>query len=681
MLDPAQRAIASPDSGDRQVIAARLALYGGAAACAAGFVWHGMWRVLPWERFALSLLLAAIALGLAWPLRRFARWSWASALATVWAAALVVWVGPLPMLAALALAAMALALGLIVVPAGIAGRLAVSTLLGLALIAGLGGWTLLLPVHHTPAWWIVVAGVVAWRRRAVLDAVMEARRDWRRAVAEAPRWAALAVMLLGLASTACWLPTMQVDDLAYHLGLPSQLLRFREYRPDPAHQVWAYAPWAGDALQGFAAVLAGGHARGGMNALWLALAAGAIASACAGAGARATERWAGVALFASLPPLVWMAAGMQTELPATAVLAALAAVILAPVRDGTRDRLLPGAILFGALFAIKGVHVLSGLPLLLYAVGRHGHATRWSRVPLALIFAAAVGASSYAYSWWATGNPVLPLFNAYFQSPYFPVDGNYADPRWHAGFGPTLPWRIVFDTDRYVEAWDGGIGFSLIALSGMWLVSLLRPPTRGLALACTLALLLPLLPMQYVRYAYPGLLLMAMVWAVRGRERFGPRHFAWAVLGACALNLAFQANASWLHHSAALKRVIRSGGDAAAVYPHYVPERMLLQRIPSDDPGLVLATNPSRGYVAELAGRGRVTFDHDPRLREARMLADADRSGAAWGRLFAGHRIGWVLVTPESASPALHAGLHAHARRVAGIGDAELWRVAEGDAP
>lgn len=676
MIEDTSRPGARTWAEDANASARRWSLFGGFALLAAGFALNRMWTVLPWERLGLSLVLSLMAAALAWPLRRFAGWSWASGLALVWVLALVGFLGPMQVLGTFGLAVAAAALGGIWRVAGVPVPLAVATALGLGLIAGLGGWILTWPVHFAWSWWPVVAGLLLWRRHQLRESLMDATRGWRAAVAGSPRWAALAVGLLGLASTACWLPTMQVDDLAYHLGLPTQLLMYGEYRPDPVHQVWSYAPWAGDALQGFAAVLAGEHARGGLNALWLAVAAGGVWSASAGIGARPTERWAALALFASLPPLVWMAGGMQTELAATALLAALVAVIVLPPSEGaTGGRLIPGAILFGALVALKGVHVLSALPLLAYGGWRHRHGIPWRRLPLAVFIVLVVGGSSYWQAWWQTGNPVLPLFNGLFQSPYFPTEENYRDARWFAGFGPLLPWQMVFDTDRYVEAWDGGIGFSLIALSGAWLVALLHRETRVLALAMSLALLLPLLPMQYVRYAYPGLLLLVLAQVPFGEARFGARAFRWVLLAACAINLAFQANAGWLHHSAALKRVIRSGGDEASVYTYYVPERMLLQQIPADDGGLVLATNPARGYVAELGGRGRGVFDHDPQLKAAHAWAEADPSGARWSDLFGRHGIRWVLTTPASASVAENAGLRRSGHRVATLGDAELWQI------
>lgn len=670
MSERASRLQANVDGSAGRLAASRALLFAGVALAVGGFAWHGMWRVLPWERFALSLLLALLAWALGWPLRRFAHWSLASSTALVWVLALVLFAGPAPVIGATALAATALAIGLPWLPPGTPARLAIATTGGLALIAGVGGWALSWPVHHQAVWGLLVLAVLVWQRRVLRNVAASAVREWQSAVASAPCWAGFAVMLLGLASTACWLPTMQVDDLAYHLGLPSQLLMYGEYRPDPAHQVWAFAPWAGDALQGFAAVLSGGDARGGVNALWLGLAAAAIWSAATGAGARPAERWACVALFASLPPLVWMAAGMQTELAATAATASLLAVI---VGTGT-GRLWAGAVLFAILVALKGVHVLAALPLLAYAGWRHRHALPWRRMPAAILLVAVVGGSSYAFSWWHTGNPVLPLFNGYFESPFFPVE-NYRDPRWHTGFGPMLGWNLVFDTDRYVEAWDGGLGLSLIALSGAWLAAMLDGRSRALALALAACFLLPLVPMQYARYAYPGLMLLVVAMLPHGQARFGRRTFVWIVVASCMINLALQANASWLHHSSALKRVIRSAGNPAEVFPYYVPERTLLQRIPEDDDGMVLATNPSRAYIAELGGRGRGVLDHDPRLKAARAEAETDPSGARWRALLGEHDIRWVLVTPATASPALQSAVRQIGVRVAAVGDAELWRV------
>ena len=40
----------------------------------AGITLYGLWRIAPWERFGLSVVLATIAFALAWPLVRWRRW-------------------------------------------------------------------------------------------------------------------------------------------------------------------------------------------------------------------------------------------------------------------------------------------------------------------------------------------------------------------------------------------------------------------------------------------------------------------------------------------------------------------------------------------------------------------------------------------------------------------------------
>ena len=84
-----------------------LAVVIGAVATVAGLVVHEVWRVFPAERLLLSLVLAAIVGAAAWPLRRGLRWRAASAFAVVWLALLMLFVGVLPALATLMLAAAA----------------------------------------------------------------------------------------------------------------------------------------------------------------------------------------------------------------------------------------------------------------------------------------------------------------------------------------------------------------------------------------------------------------------------------------------------------------------------------------------------------------------------------------------------------------------------------------------
>lgn len=639
----------------------------GLAATVLGLALHGTWRELPAERLLLSLVLAALSSLLAWGARRLLRCSFATALAGVWLLALAVYVGPLPIIGACALGLAALAIGMRVLPDAIPARTVLATTVGLMVVAGVGGWIVTLPVHFRWAWAGVLVAMLLWQRKTLRDAIIDTASRWQEAVASAPRAAACGVLLLGLASTACWIPTMQSDDLSYHLNLPMQLLQYAQYQPQAEYQVWSYAPWAGDFLHGIVFVLSGRDGHGALNALWLVLAAGSAWSLAASLTEDPIERWASVALFASFPPLVWMAAGMQTELAATAVTLALAAIVVARNPQGA----IPATILGAGLFALKLVHGLAALPLLVLA----SWGTRRQRWALALGAFVLVATSSYVQAWIATGNPFMPVFNDVFQSPDFPAQP-YRDERWHAGFSLALPWLMTFDTDRFVEAFDGGIGFTLVALAGAWILSLRRARTRAICVAATAVLLIALIPMQYARYAYPAIALLCALLPAGLRKDVGSRLFRYSLIGVCVLNLAYQANAGWLHHTAALKRTIRSGADPAQVWPHYVPERMLVRDIPQGRDELVLATDPNHNNVAELAGRGRIAGVHDPSLMQAAALADRDASGTAWAALFEQERIRWALVTTDRASPALRAGLaRADAAIAAELRGQQLWRL------
>ena len=333
-----------------------LLLWAGMAACALGLAVHRMWEALPFPRFFEHLLLALLALAAAWPLQRWLHWNRATALLAVWLVALALFAGFIPLLAMGLLAAAAIAIGSLVI------RGPIALPVGLAIIAGTLGWLLSWPIHHRVVYATACIGLIGWRRAVIVDVARSAWRQFDEAARAAPRGSTLAILLLGLASTGAWLPTMQYDDVVYHLGLPFQLQETARYAMDATLQVWALAPWGGDVLHGVVQVLADGEARGALNALWLVLAASLAFALAATLGGDPTRRWWSVALLGSLPLSMSLAGGMQTELPAMALLPALAWLVLRDGDDVHPRALLAGAILFGALCGLKTMHAAVALP-------------------------------------------------------------------------------------------------------------------------------------------------------------------------------------------------------------------------------------------------------------------------------------------------------------------------------
>ncbi|MEO5624493.1 MAG: hypothetical protein ABIQ70_00615 [Dokdonella sp.] len=649
----------------------------GLLACAVGLVLHRMWTVLPAKRCVDLLELGALAILCATVLRRRRGWAWANALALAWLVPLLFFVGIPAALATLLLAAAATALGSLLLPRDGAMRAVFSLPAGLVLIGGTLGWLLSWPIHYRLVYLPLLLAICAWRARTVRDIVSVARQGWNAAVASAPWPAAGAVLVFGLASTGAWLPTMQADDLVYHLGLPSQLLQHGFYVPDPTQQIWALAPWLGDVLQGIAQVLAGCEARGAVNAMWMLSIAASLRSLAATLHADVRTRWCTVALCASLPPLAALAAGMQTELAASALLVALALAIMQP---GKQHLTWICAVLVAGLAGLKLGHAFAALVLLLWAIARARCRIEWTRLPLALLLFLALASSSYFRAWLVSGNPLLPLFNDVFRSPVL-APLQLTDMRWHAGFGLDLPWAITFDTTRYLEASAGGFGFVMVALAGAWVLALLRAPTRGIVLAGTAVLMLPLWPMQYARYAFPGLVLLLPALLAATDAALGGRWCSRIVVALCVLNLTFQANANWLLSVNTVHKLVIGGGRTDEVYRRYAPVRSLIAtlRARDDSDSVVLVMDAQAPDVAELAGRGRTVSHYAPKMQAAGIAADADASGMLWGALVRDIDARWLLLHPQHLNDAQRAGLaRVGAQRADVVGDTELWSVPAG---
>lgn len=664
--------IASPAS----TTATRLLIHAGFLACGIGFVVHRMWAVLPAARLGETLLLAVLAAVAAWLLAR-AGFRFANALVAVWMLAAIAMGGLLPALGALTLALACVAIGSAI---DRHGGLVRAGVVGAGIIAGVIGWLLPLPLHRA-GFYVALAAITLWLRRRKLGSLLQAAwGDWQRAVDEAPRIAGWSLLALGLASAGAWLPTMQYDDLAYHLGLPWQLMENGRYALDASRQVWALAPWSGDVLQAIAQVIARQEARGPLDALWLVGAAALAWQLARALGATVPQAWLTLLLLATLPMMAALAGGMQTELPAAVAMLGLA-LLVAGERPG-RAEVFAAAVLAGLLLGLKPLHILAALGLVVAMIwkARQAFTRRPVDMLLAVLVMAAVGGSSYAYAAQACGNPVLPLFNATFLSPCYPPH-DFADTRWQWQAGAFAPWAMTFQTRHYLEGWDGGIGFVLVALSGAALAALLHRRTALLSLCAIIAIVIPLLVVPYARYLVPGMVLLLPPAVVAVTSGLAARP-AWVLLLSLgAANLAFQANSNWLLHTGGVKRALTSGGRDGPLLARYVPERVLIDRLRHRDPR-ISALDLDAATHAELAGRGWTTGWYAPRVHAAAMAAGTDPSGQAWAGLIGSLGVDGVILRPASLTAAQRAGLQRlGAYPALTVGTVEWWALPEPHRP
>jgi len=605
-----QPTLGAADSSRRGLwISTALALL--AAVAIYGFVSRHLWRQEIWqspggERFLIFLAAAAIWFG-GWILWRPPWLAPATlSLAVVYTAATV---GALPVLAVVLFLFACYALGRLLL-ARLAGEASplLALLTGLAAYLWIGGIAAHFAVNYPLVWLALLAAPVASNPRNTAACLRETLAAAGPVYLDSRlEYAALALAVVPLA--AHWLvvlkPEVSTDALSMHLMVPAYMAGHHLWSFDFRWLVWSVMPMG--AVWGYSIVylLGGEFAARLLNlALLLALAWFVFSAA---------RRWTGrpvafllTALFAATP-VVQLVTGSVFVETFYAVLLAGALAALWRTRESGPAWLAVCAFLLGSSMAVK----LLALPFV-GAIGAvlawemvqawRGGARRWVPVSAALFLAAA--ALPYAYAWTVTGNPIFPFANQVFRSPYYaPVmspDTRFSEPlTWRA------PFDATFETHRYWEGQDGSIGFHLLLLAPLVLLSVRRDwkfREWTLVAAAFGGAVLGLALRPNVRYLYPAFPLLtaslALVPGAAGRRHV--RLFAAAAMICLAMNLWFLPSSSWHHKTFCLNPFER--GAAEQYLATAAPVRLLIDRLNRTHPGdnaLFLET----GGIAELRGK------------------------------------------------------------------------------
>lgn len=551
-----------------------------------------------------------------------------------------------------------------------------SLLVGLAILAASVGWLLPFPVHRRWLYVLVAMLVVVLRAPAIARSSRNAGVSLRTAAADSPLAAFIVINVVGICSTPSWLPTMQADDISYHLALPFQLQELGYYRMDIAGSIWALAPWASDTIHAMAQVIAGAEARGAVNVMWMvALYAGmwrlgrmlALPPAITAAA---------IALHCSLPASSSLLAGMQTELPSSALLVGLVLLIGASPSI-TASRLASIAALAGLLLAIKLSNALLLLPLGIWMLVRSGKVLPWKSLPASVLLGAFVALPSYAYGYLITGNPALPFFNGIFKSPFFVLE-NWMDPAWMHPIDGLLPWRLMFETSNYLTAPAGAAGFVYLVCAAGLLIALATRKYRPLALIGLSCFLLVFSQVHFIRYTQPANALL-IVAALGGFHSIGlHRSLIAAASVLCALNLSMVSTGYWQISDGALDSLLRNG--PAATIERFAPQRTIAARIRAIDDGdtRVLFHRVDAHGNAELTIPALSSSWYNWSLAKDANAADADDSGARWIEILSRHDISLLIVDREKTSPGLKAALATSSRDPAfSRQNYDAWRIPE----
>ena len=657
-LDPESTSIPATSRLSIERWALCAGLFCGAALLAYGLLANELLARLPLDRIAEFLIYAAVATALAWVTSRLTTFGFFRALIAWMLGVHFALLGLRQMLGGIIVALVALAIGSFFRRSRAGDQPWLMMVTGLGVVAGVIGWTLPWPVHRRWVYWSVGIVLVLWRRKGVAAAIKALVARFRETTRDAGWEAWLAAIVIGYAAGSTLLPTSLSDDLSYHLAMPWQLATLGHYRFDVQSQVWAVSPWAADVIQSVAQLIAGVEARGAVNTLYILASLHLLFTLLAGAQVPRRWRWLGLALFASQPLWEMLGVSMQSELPTTAVLLALAIVVQRAQVPAAAGDTMTAAVLAAFAIALKASNVVYAAPLVLVYLVR-ARERRAGALGAAILAAAFVGASSYVYAWVLTGNPILPLMNGLFRSPYFaPV--NFEHPVYIGNLTWDVLYRLTFNTSEFVEGGEGTAGFQWLALAGALLISLRQRQAWPWLLAGVGGTSLLFVVLQYLRYVFPGLAL-ATVPLVLGLRTLHEASWArLAVAGLVLLNIAFFANGIWF-----LGR-----GTWQPIWEHFpkteqrflmgeVPERVLASQLRERHRNLetVLLPQPDVSFGAEFAGRALTLSWYDPQLYAGFPALEDDLSGQTYTALFDELGISHVLARQAEISSALAAAL------------------------
>ena len=468
------------------------------------------------------------------------------------AGAFVIALGPVQLISVGLLSLAALAIGSSLVRSDGLNALSaavISLLCGLCVIGGIAGWLLSAPIHYGLTYAVLLAIPVLFRRQNLLSYGRNAAAGLKDLSKRASYVHYLGIGVLTFCALPSWLPTMMSDDVYYHLQMPYQLVAEGRYRFDVDTQLWAVAPWLGDVLQSIVQLMAGESARGALNLIWHSATLILLYAIAQQFGLSLAWRFAAVGLAATQPIWIAQTHSMQSELPTSACLAAVALLTLGTPKE--RDFRVAG-IFFGAALGLKISNVLMFAPFALVWIVQQFNFKQmpiWPNAAIKQIGSAAmwtllVGGSSYVCAYVYTGNPIWPFGSTWFPTP---VQNAAINPVYSAPVDLSIFYDLQFQTGRFFECFDGAGGLQFLVLLAAFLPLIFAKTLRRAALVWLPALLgvvLLMSQMFYLRYPIPALMLLSVAIAV-GLNALRSRTALLLMMGVIALNFVQQVNGSY----------------------------------------------------------------------------------------------------------------------------------------
>jgi len=395
------------------------------------------------------------------------------------------------------------------------GGLALRAALGYSILIGIFQLTVFLPINTAGFVLIVTLPILLFQRELVKTLFSEIsdllqsplKPDIGTLLLVIP--IALLLILLVYASY----PESHSDALTVHLMIPHQVLVNARWNFDVSNFVLAAMPKGANWFFTMHYLLAGEPAARLANFLLTVYSAWLVfAIVC-----RIADRTAGAllaAVFLSAPLTSWVVfVAFEDALLSYVVLAALV-ILIEKWQNPTAGVSFVIALLLSVAVATKMQGFFAAVPIFILLLSR----MIWLRsvslkdLSFSLIPVILIAAIPYASSAIITGNPVFPMFNSIFKSPYYPP-ADFSNTQWSAKPSLSYIYDLTFHTSRFMEGTDGAFGLGhLLLLPGALFAALFeRRSSLVVPIVVTICFGLLLMPfIQYARYLYPTFAILAV---------------------------------------------------------------------------------------------------------------------------------------------------------------------------
>lgn len=462
------------------------------------------------------------------------------------------------------------------------------------------------------------------RGKAWIQSSAGCRTNLQNQLQRLPYWSyVLSLLIVSWILRYAFMPTIGHDDNVLHLRLWTELLHHGFFDYDLKNEIWSLAPNLVDTGHAVLSLVAGSDARSAINLVLGMILCFEVLRLLALSSAAAGIRLLILVLFVSTPLFAYQLTTLQTELM-------LAVLLVAGSNMALRLREWNDRAGFLALLAVGAMACETKLPGVFIAMSlvfmglaqialnksqnifKHPFFS-W-RIAFLFFGLMLLAALPYLRAYLVTGNPVFPLMNGLFKSPYFdPI--SFVDPRYVHGATLATYWDMFFNTAKYNETENYTAGIQYLVLAPIALLAMCIRGRQSPYLLLTIPVVFyggfMFSQIQYLRYLFPVMPLLCVVCVslVMLPAPWLSRAFIVITLLCIGFNLAKVPKVSW-YMNTPLASVFTDLGKRVAE-SKIIPEKTINDFINKNLPGasVLYVNNP---YGATLNGTPITVNWHAP---------------------------------------------------------------------